>query len=505
MGSPFATLQEGLQAAMPGDTVHVLPGTYAASSSVRNGSDNARIFVVSTQPRQAVIQADGTAFEIKHSHHTFEGLVFDCSYGGGDCIEGGGSDALELLDVEVMHSGADCVDLRTSSGVLIESSEIHHCIATYDPDSNADAHGITGDSVFDLTVRDCEIFVVSGDAIQLSPSRDPWGNLLVEQTRMWTGPLERDVNGWSAGTIVGENAFDSKVGADLDGNGANPVVVMRQVEAFGWRGPISNAAAFNVKEDVDFVADRVGVWDSEIAFRLRAPALVRVQNAVVHHLDVGFRLEDGLANLAVYNATLGAEVAQAFTQAGGDAMQPDLRNLLFTAPSVPELAQAAASNLAVDETAFVDVSNDDYHPLFDAAPVDAGEVIAEVTEDFDGVARPVGAAYDIGAYEWTDEPPPGDTDGSSTSDSGDDTASTGAASGSGTATGGSDPTGSATTGTSPGSSSGPAGSGTDDSAELGSDDGCGCRTTSSSSPWWSSILLAVFAVHRRRRQFPPGG
>src|SRR4029453_458288 len=34
----------------------------------------------------------------------------------------------------------------------------------------------------------------------------------------------------------------------------------------------------------------------------------------------------------------------------------------------------------------------------------AGKAIAEVGADRDGVPRPVGAAYDVGAYEWTDMP-----------------------------------------------------------------------------------------------------
>jgi hypothetical protein len=40
-------------------------------------------------PRQAVVEASGTALDIAHDHHRFEGLVLDSAYGLGDGIEGG--------------------------------------------------------------------------------------------------------------------------------------------------------------------------------------------------------------------------------------------------------------------------------------------------------------------------------------------------------------------------------------------------------------------------------
>ncbi|MEM9454823.1 MAG: right-handed parallel beta-helix repeat-containing protein [Myxococcota bacterium] len=486
MGSPFQTINEGLDVAMPGDTVHVLPGAYPAVRTARDGEPDQWITVVAEMPREAVVESDGTALEVGHDHHRFEGLVFDSGYGSGDGVEGG-STGLELVDVEVRRTRGDCVDLRNSSEVSIEACEIHHCVAQFDPGNNADAHGVTADTLFGLTIRDSEIYLVTGDALQVSPSRDPWDDVLVERTRMWSGALDEAANGWSAGDIIGENAFDSKVGGDLNGSGTNPQVTFTDVVAYGWRGSISNQGAFNVKEDVDFLLDRATVYDSEIAFRLRFPAVVTIHNAVVYDVDLGFRLEDGLEGLSVRNTTLGAQIGSLIDDAGGAPQSPIFANVLLLADSVPAPADATPSNMAVDGSVFVDSASHDYHLQMGSSPMDAGEALAEVTVDRDGVPRPFGPAHDIGAYEWTDEPPPGGSTGSGGLDgSGGEAGSGGGSEG---ATG------------SPGEGTG-AGTGAtagETSAGAGDNGGGGCGCRAGAPPAWS-VLLGLALVGRVRRR-----
>jgi MYXO-CTERM domain-containing protein len=485
----------------PATRCFVAPGEYDAVRTVRSGSADGRISVVALEARTATILADGTGIEIGHDNHTFEGLVVDCGYGSGDCIEGG-SDAIELVDLEVRRSARDCIDLRNSSDVLVEGCDIHHCVAQFDPDNNADAHGITGDSVFDLTVRDTTITLVTGDSIQLSPGRDPWGGLVVESSVLSAEALEDDTMGWSAGTVIGENAFDSKVGGGLDGNGERPTAVFRDVVATGWRGPIGNAAAFNVKEEVDFVADGVVVSGSEIAFRLRGPSQVRIQNAVVHDVDIGFRMEDDLPGPRLYNTTVGGGVERVFTDAGGEPVDPDLQNLLFLASEVPELASGDASNLAVDDSVFVDAAGHDYRLIEGSAPMDAGVELTEVTQDLDGVPRPFGDAYDIGAHEWTDMPPPeGETDTESDgggTDGGDDGGSSGGDDG-GNADSGGGSGGDGEGDGGDGGSSGATGAGSGSGPGFGDDGegaGCGC-TSGDAGPAGALWLLGLLGLRRR--------
>jgi hypothetical protein len=172
--------------------------------------------------------------------------------------------------------------------------------------------------------------------------------------------------------------------------------------ASGFRnGLIGNMAAFNLKEHVDATLDGVTVFDSEIAFRLRGPATtgahVLVKNAVVHDVVTAFRYEDNIQNLRIWNSTVGLNVTRVFQEASAPAAVLDVRNLL-TVQALPN-ALRAPSNLVVAATAFVDAAAHDYHLAAGAPAADAGERLTEVTIDRDGVERPQGSAYGVGAYE----------------------------------------------------------------------------------------------------------
>jgi hypothetical protein len=73
---------------------------------------------------------------------------------------------------------------------------------------------VTGNSPTNITIRDSDIFFFSGDAIQFSPPREFWDNVLVERTGMWIAPLPEDAGNFKKGVVYGENAFDSKTMVD---------------------------------------------------------------------------------------------------------------------------------------------------------------------------------------------------------------------------------------------------------------------------------------------------
>lgn len=395
-GSPFGTIQQGLEAAMPGDVVIVAPGSYGAIETRRAGSAAAPITV--RGETGVVVTTAGRVLTVSHPFHVFQRIVFDAQYGDDDAVRiETAAEATVLRDCEVRRAQRDCIDLGGPNGVLIERCVIHHCLNS--AGGRTDAHGIVGANVRDLTIRDTEIHTFSGDAIQFDPGRatPAWDNVLIEGCSFWLEPLPAAENGFAAGTVPGENAVDTKVPT-----GSSSHLTIRDTMAFGFRaGLIGNMAAYNLKEGVVAQLDRITVHGSEIGLRLRAPASVAVTNAVIFDVDAAVRYEDDIVAPQLHSSTIGGRVTRAFVEASSPSTVIDGKDVLVLAAALPDELSATTGSLAVDATAFVDAAGDDYHLAAGSPAIDRGTELALVT-DRDGISRPQGASHDVGAYERCD-------------------------------------------------------------------------------------------------------
>ncbi|PRP93118.1 hypothetical protein ENSA5_44930 [Enhygromyxa salina] len=153
-------------------------------------------------------------------------------------------------------------------------------------------------------------------------------------------------------------------------------------------------------------------------------------------------------------------------------------------------AQNNISDMAIDAVGFVDAGGGDFHLMADSLAVGAGRAATEwSTQDIEGVARDL-RAPDVGAYEYTEEPPPGDGDGDGEGD-GDGGDWTG---------GNEDEGGGAESGGSEGVGTGEDGPGADESE--GGASGCGCTTDADSrgGAIWLGLLGLGFGLARRRQR-----
>jgi hypothetical protein len=85
----------------------------------------------------------------------------------------------------------------------------------------------------------------------------------------------------------------------------------------------------------------------------------------------------------------------------------DVRNLLVLGSSLPAEA-SHPSNLATGAGSFTNAAAHNYTLVKGARAIDAGASIADVAADRQGMKRPQGSAWDVGAYEYpqvTQAPP----------------------------------------------------------------------------------------------------
>ena len=402
--APFGRIQDGINAARPGDTVTILPGAYAeAVQTVRSGSSSLPIRVRAQGVRgSAIMSVRGRVLRVDHAYITVEGLVLDGQYGDADTVDvNAGADFLTLRNLEVRRSSKDLIDIADPQGVLIDRCLIHHALNA--AGGRTDAHGVAAGAVRDLTIRDTEIHTFSGDGFQVDPGRAApgWNRVTIERSRIWLAPLPLPANGFPAGAVPGENAVDTKASNSLP----RATLTIRDTTAWGFRdGLITNMAAFNLKENINATVDGVTVYHSEIAFRLRGPgsaaaggAWVTIKNAVVHDTATGFRYEDNIQNLKIWNSTVGTGVPRSFRAAASGSGGLEVRNLLVYGPLPPEAAHT--SNWSVGPEAFVNAAIHNYALARGAAVIDAGIALGGVSTDRIGIARPQGRAYDVGAYE----------------------------------------------------------------------------------------------------------
>ena len=254
------------------------------------------------------------------------------------------ADDVTLRDCEIRNGRHNAVAVYAKRTV-IESCRIHHMLAGSFANQR-DAHGITGRPT-NLVIRNCEIFYVSGDAVQFDPGRGPWDNVLIENCTFWTGQLPDDVARFHQGERPGENAVDTKQRS----SNARSELVIRDCLFYGWNQPaqIHNAAALNLKDHVDVTVTRCLFRDNEICFRLRGGtgsrggARVTNEDCAVYRSRVGLRIEDGIRDLKIRRLGIGDGVARKIRTAGGGAGSGYQYVGEYRAPPLEKLRQDGAA------------------------------------------------------------------------------------------------------------------------------------------------------------------
>ncbi len=410
---PFKSITKALGRLHKGDTLILKRGVYTRPlHNIPSGSRLKPTVIRAADGHHVEIRYPQKALRIDGDHIEIHGIVFNGLYGAAPVADINGSHLL-IDGCEFKNSSRDVMTIGDVGDITIRNSSLHHGLSWYKK-TGKEPHGISTDGVRGLTIRNCDIYQITGDAIQISPSRRDWDNVRIEDCRLWVAPLsatEVKASGLPAravGMILAENAIDTKARKTDDPGRHN--IRLKNITARGFRSDrIKNAAAFNIKNPVTARLDGLIVFDSEIAFRLRAPARVTVTNSLVYDCDVGVRYEGRPKQLYLYNNTFGLGLKQALKAVGGPPRDFRVVNNLFTGRRLPGAirgkAPYAAENRALPPAlwpdTFIDASAGDYRLKKNSLPVDSGRDISGmgINSDIRGVKRPAGAGWDMGAYE----------------------------------------------------------------------------------------------------------
>src|SRR5262245_30430970 len=190
-----AELAKAVADARSGDTVLVADGTYTEPLVVKaSGKAGQPITIKAANARKALFTRKGQAARIDGSFLRFEGIVFDSQYGDCTCVRAAGK-RIHFLDCEIRRagsadgkSGGDGLQFFDSSDALVEKCFIHHCLASSGGE-RTDSHGIRFTHSSGMTVRGCQIDLVSGDCVQVDPNRKEWDNILIEDCKLTGGKV----------------------------------------------------------------------------------------------------------------------------------------------------------------------------------------------------------------------------------------------------------------------------------------------------------------------------
>lgn len=161
----------------------------------------------------------------------------------------------------------------------------------------------------------------------------------------------------------------------------------------------------------------------------------------------------------------------------------------------------ASSLVAGADTLFVSASEDDYHIGMTSPAVDAGTSTEAPNGDLENVGRPVGPAFDIGAYEYCEGDCPESPGGGGPGGGGPGGGGPGGGNQGGSGEGASSSGGSDGNGASTADGGGGQGDGSDSGDEG---DGCGCSIPGASAAdpraWLIGIAIAGLAMRRRSKR-----
>ena len=379
-GAPWRTLQHAANVVAPGDQVTVRAGNYAGFYLDTSGTPSAPIefraepgtFITQRNPTTP----DGINLE-RASHVVIDGFQVSNMPRAGVRVVGSASDFAEFVTIRNVRAH-DNFKWGILTGhvddLLIENNHTS---------GSADEHGIYVSNSGDRpTVRNNTIWGNNGNGIHMNGDLSLGGDGVISGALV-SGNTIFD-NGLGGGSGINmDGVQDSRIENNLLYNNHASGISLYRID--GGQPSTGNVVVNNT---VHQAAN--GRWALNIQHG-------STDNTVLNNILVSAHPYRGAIDVSAsslpglvsdYNV-----VISRFTTNGGDSIMPLAEWQAQTGNDAHSLVASAAA-------LFVDPATGDYH-LLDTAPArNAGTAALAPAMDLDGLPRPIGDAFDIGAYEW---------------------------------------------------------------------------------------------------------
>jgi len=421
VSAPFQYIQDGIDSAQPGDVVYVHEGTYSESlTTVRDGSAPAPITISAWADEVVWVTHSSRVLNLQHQHIIVDGLNFDGQFADDDGMVrlSNGANYSVLRRSEIANAGNHQLWIDADD-VLVEDSYVHHAISNWGP--LIDAHNIYITDASSVTIRRTQAAFATGDILHFERDAYPTNDILVEDCDFWIALLDADTNGVAAGTAITDTVIDIQNSAP-DPNVFKENLTVRRCSVHGSSFSRSiEGEALDLKHRWrNLHIEGSLLYENRLAIQMRAPSVdYTIVNNLIFANEHAFLFEDGVGGIEIANNTVyGHTMIQSYTGVLPGALE--WKNNIFVQAEeggwlgsydhnlfwlVPTGWPALTQNVEADPR-FADPNALNFRLVFDSPAVDAGIYVGSVTTDLEGVARPQGQAYDLGAYERT----PGDAD-----------------------------------------------------------------------------------------------
>lgn len=383
IADPWCTIQEAADAVTAGDTVLINPGTYGGGITVDTSGTAVNLITFKGNGAGVIIEGDGS---------------------GQDGFNIEDADYIVIDNVTVQHASragvrivlADHVTVRNSTFIDNGKWGVFTGFADYTTVENiesygaVDEHGIYISNSSDYPVirgnrlhhNNANGLHMNGDASLSDPGHDSDGIISF-------GLIENN--------IIYENGVGGGSGINMDG--VTDTIVRNNLL---YDNHASGISIYQIDggsgSQNNLILNNTILMPSNGRWAINIPDLVDTNNKVFNNILLNDHTSHGSITIP---------------GAGLTGFESDY-NIVIDRFSVNDntISFASWQGLGFDAHSFIATANDlfvnpaahDYRLKAGSPAIDAGTTLADVTTDLEGKARPIGAAFDIGAYEYGTPP-----------------------------------------------------------------------------------------------------